>query len=141
GVASLGGGAGGRSSARRQLGIRYAGWETLQQAYLGGRMISSHIRMPTFYRDILGNRRAFQPWAINSQSRAQLGALDGREEFLLFMRASGPETAPDPEEVRRTVVTCCGAELPVDVIGSQPWTAGVALVAERFGEGRVLLTG
>jgi 2-polyprenyl-6-methoxyphenol hydroxylase-like FAD-dependent oxidoreductase len=34
---------GGRSFVRRQLGIRYAGWEALQQAYLGGRMISSHI--------------------------------------------------------------------------------------------------
>jgi 2-polyprenyl-6-methoxyphenol hydroxylase-like FAD-dependent oxidoreductase len=132
---------GGRSFVRRQLGIRYAGWETLQQAYFGGRMISSHIRMPTFYRDILGNRRAFQHWAINPQSRAQLNALDGRDEFLLFMPASDPEAAPDPEEVGRTVTTCCGAELPVEVIGSQHWTAGVALVAERFGEGRVLLAG
>ena len=34
-----------------------------------------------------------------------------------------------------------GAELPISIIGHWPWTAGVALVAERFIAGRVVLAG
>ena len=34
-----------------------------------------------------------------------------------------------------------GADLPVEIIGHWPWTAGVALVAERFIAGRVVLAG
>ena len=126
---------------RRQLGIRYEGEDTLKQAYFGGRMFASHIRAPTFYRDILGERRAFQHWAVNPQSRATIIALDGQEEFLFWMRPSDPSVAPDSDAVRQAMALCCGVELPVEVIGTQPWTAGIALVAESFADGRVLLAG
>lgn len=132
---------GGRSFVRRQLGIRYEGEDTLQQAYFGGRMFASHVRLPTFYRDVLGDRRAFQHWAVNPQSRATLIALDGREEFLFWMRPSDLIAAPDSETVKQAVMLCCGADIPIEVIGSQPWTAGIALVAETFADRRVLLAG
>src|SRR5215470_12026672 len=35
---------GGHSSVRRSLGIRYSGYDRLEQAYLGGRMISTYLR-------------------------------------------------------------------------------------------------
>ena len=132
---------GGRSFVRRQLGIRYEGEDTLQQAYFGGRMFASHIRLPTFYRDVLGKRQAFQHWAVNPQSRNTIIALDGREEFLFWMRPTDPSTTSDDETVKRAVAECCGMEIPVEVIGSQPWTAGIALVAEMFADRRVLLAG
>lgn len=132
---------GGRSFVRRQLGIRYEGEDTLQQAYFGGRMFASHIRAPTFYRDILGDRRAFQHWAVNPQSRTTVIALDGQEEFLFWMRPSDPSIAPDSHAVQHAMALCCGADIPVEVIGTQPWTAGIALVAETFADGRVLLAG
>lgn len=132
---------GGRSFVRRQLGIRYEGGDTLQQAYFGGRMFASHIRAPTFYRDILGDRQAFQHWAVNPQSRATIIALDGREEFLFWMRPNDPTVTPDNSTVQAAMTLCCGAEIPVEVIGTQPWTAGVALVAETFSDRRVLLAG
>lgn len=132
---------GGRSFVRRQLGIRYEGEDTLQQAYFGGRMFASHIRAPTFYRDILGHRRAFQHWAVNPQSRTTIIALDGREEFLFWMRPNDPTAAPDSDTIQQAMTLCCGAELPVEVIGTQPWTAGIALVAEAFSDGRVFLAG
>jgi len=132
---------GGRSFVRRQLGIRYEGEDTLQQAYFGGRMFASHIRAPTFYRDILGDRQAFQHWAVNPQSRATIIALDGQEEFLFWMRPNDPTVMPDSDTIQEAMTLCCGAELPVEVIGTQPWTAGIALVAETFADNRVLLAG
>ena len=130
---------GGRSSVRRALGIHYAGFETLKQAFFGGRMISSHVRAPTLYRDFLGNGRAFQYWSINPEQRIALVALNGVDEFLIWTPSDTDN--PSPEAVAAVLCRCAGADLPVEVLGSHGWTAGVALHAERFGDGRVLLAG
>jgi 2-polyprenyl-6-methoxyphenol hydroxylase-like FAD-dependent oxidoreductase len=132
---------GGRSFIRRHLGIRYGGEDTLRQAYFGGRMFASYLRAPTLYRDILGDRRAFQYWAINPQLRTTIIALDGREEFLFWMRPANPDAEPDDAIVRQAFAQCCGQDVPVEVIATAPWVAGVALVAERFADRRVLLAG
>lgn len=132
---------GGRSFVRRTLGIRYAGEDTLQQDYFGGRMFSTYLRAPTLYRDFLGSRRAFQYWAVNPQLRTTIIALDGKDEFLFWMKPKDPRDEPNDETVRRAVALCTGAEIPVKIIGHAPWTAGVALYADAFGEGRVLLAG
>lgn len=132
---------GGRSFVRRTLGIRYAGEDTLQQDYFGGRMFSTYLRAPTLYRDFLGRRRAFQYWAVNPQLRTTIIALDGKDEFLFWMKPRDPRDEPDDATVKRAVALCTGAEIPVEIIGHAPWTAGVALYADSFGEGRVLLAG
>lgn len=130
---------GGRSSVRRALGIQFTGYETLKQAFFGGRMISSHIRVPALYRDLLGNRRAFQYWVVNPDLRTAMVPLNGRDEFLIWTR--GEQDTPDPAAVVEVMRQCVGAPIEVEVLGSYPWTAGVALYAERFGAGRVLLAG
>jgi 2-polyprenyl-6-methoxyphenol hydroxylase-like FAD-dependent oxidoreductase len=132
---------GGRSFVRRSLGIRYAGEDTLQQDYFGGRMFSTYLRAPTLYRDFLGRRRAFQYWAVNPQLRTTIIALNGDDEFLFWMKPKDPRDEPDDATVKRAVALCTGAEIPVEIIGHAPWTAGVALYADAFGEGRVLLAG
>lgn len=132
---------GGRSFVRRTLGIRYAGEDTLQQDYFGGRMFSTYLRAPTLYRDFLGNRRAFQYWAVNPQLRTTIIALDGKDEFLFWMKPKDPSAEPGDDTVKRAVALCTGADIPVEIIGHAPWTAGVALYADAFGEGRVLLAG
>jgi len=132
---------GGRSFVRRELGIRYGGEDTLQQAYFGGRMFASYLRAPTLYQDILGSKRAFQYWAVNPQMRTTIIALDGEDEFLFWMRPKDPNDEPDDETVRQAIFQCCGQELPLEIIGHAPWTAGVALVAEKFSDRRVLLAG
>lgn len=132
---------GGRSFVRRTLGIRYAGEETLQQAYFGGRMFASHLRAPTLYRDVLKDRACFQHWAINPDIRSTIIALNGKDEFLFWMRPKDPDTAPADDVVRRAFSACCGVDVPVEPIAHAPWTAGVALVAERFADRRVLLAG
>ena len=129
---------GGRSFVRRALGISYAGEEALKTAFFGGRMVSVHLRAPTLYPDFLKDRRAFQYWVVNPELRTALVALDGKDEFLMWSRASDEKVEAD---VRRLMRGCCGADIPLQILAFTPWTSGVALVAEKFGEGRVLLAG
>jgi hypothetical protein len=62
-------------------------------------------------------------------------------EYLVFSQQSEPSHAPDDAMIANMIFRAAGAELPLQILGHRPWTAGVALVSERFGEGRVLLAG
>jgi 2-polyprenyl-6-methoxyphenol hydroxylase-like FAD-dependent oxidoreductase len=129
---------GGRSVVRRTLGIAYGGEEALKTAFFGGRMVSVHLRAPALYPDFLKDRRAFQYWVVNPELRTALVALDGKDEFLLWSRASEENVEAD---VRRLLRGCTGTDIPLEILAFTPWTSGVALVAEKFGAGRVLLAG
>jgi 2-polyprenyl-6-methoxyphenol hydroxylase-like FAD-dependent oxidoreductase len=129
---------GGRSFVRRSLGISYGGEEALRSAFFGGRMVSVHLRAPTLNPDFLKDRRAFQYWVVNPELRTALVALDGRDEFLMWSRADDENVEAD---VRRLMRGCCGTDIPLEILAFNPWTAGVALVAEKFGAGRVWLAG
>ncbi len=131
---------GGRSLVRRALGIGFRGEAGLEQRYFGGRWFSTYVRAPELYEKYLGTRRAWQYWTINPDRCTTMIAVDGRAEFL-FRTQAGPSGPPDDAAVTDTLRRCTGADVAVDVLGHAPWTAGVALVAERFGEGRVLLAG
>lgn len=132
---------GGRSFVRKTLGISYEGFENLQQAFFGGRMISTYLRAPTLYRDFLGGRRAWQYWIVNPQIRTALVALNGKDEFLLWTRDERPDAPVDARDIVTALKTCAGTDLPVEIKAHGRWTAGVALVAEKFAEGRILLAG
>lgn len=132
---------GGHSAVRRSLGIRYSGYDRLEQAYLGGRMISTYLRAPTLYRDYLGRRRAWMYWVVNPELRSTLFALNGKDEFMFWIKPKDADAPPDDATIRHALFCCIGAEAPVEIIGAQPWTAGAALVAERFADRRVLLAG
>ena len=132
---------GARSFVRHTLGAVYRGFDALQQAYMGGRMIASHIRAPTLLHQCMGNRRGWQYWSINPERQMMLGSLNGKDEYLVFSQQSEPSHAPDDSMIANMIFRASGAELPMQILGHRPWTAGVALVSERFGEGRVLLAG
>jgi len=132
---------GGHSPVRRSLGIRYSGYDRLEQAYLGGRMISTYLRAPTLYRDYLGRRRAWMYWVVNPELRSTLFSLNGQDEFMFWTKPKDAEALLDESAVRHALFRCIGAEAPVEFIGHQPWTAGAALVAERFADRRILLAG
>lgn len=132
---------GSHSAVRHSLGIRYSGYDRLEQAYLGGRMISSYLRAPTLYRDYLGSRRAWMYWIVNPELRSTLFSLNGKDEFMFWTKPKDAEAPPDEAAVRHALFRCIGAEAPVEFIGHQPWTAGAALVAERFADRRILLAG
>jgi 2-polyprenyl-6-methoxyphenol hydroxylase-like FAD-dependent oxidoreductase len=132
---------GAHSAVRRSLGIRYSGYDRLEQAYLGGRMISTYLRAPTLYRDYLGRRRAWMYWVVNPELRSTLFTLNGKDEFMFYTKPKDPDAPPDDAAVRHALFRSIGAEAPVELIGHQPWTAGAALVAERFADRRILLAG
>ncbi len=133
---------GGQSFVRRALGIRYHGFDTLDQAFYGGRSTATHLRLPTLLPDVIGrDRRGWMYTVLNPGQRMVLVSLNGEDEFLFFTKAPDPNVPPDDAEICRMVAQAAGGELPIEVLGHNPWTAGAALVAERFADRRILLAG
>lgn len=131
---------GGQSFVRRTLGAGYRGFDALQQRYMGGRMIASHLRAPTLVRSVLRHRHAWQYWSVTPEAQLMLASLNGRDEFLVFSQPANDARSHDAT-VATMVQRAAGVDAPLQMLGHRPWTGGVALVSERFGEGRVLLAG
>jgi 2-polyprenyl-6-methoxyphenol hydroxylase-like FAD-dependent oxidoreductase len=132
---------GGRSFVRRSLALRYGGFGKLDSPHYGGRMNATYLRAPTFYRDILAHQHGWQYWTINPEARATIISLNRDDEFLVFSKGDDNGRVPTDAEMVSHVQRAVGAEIPIHVIGHWPWTAGVALVADRFVAGRVALAG
>jgi 2-polyprenyl-6-methoxyphenol hydroxylase-like FAD-dependent oxidoreductase len=132
---------GGRSFVRRNLGIRFSGEAALEDRYFGGRMFSTYIRSPELYRDVLKPRRAWQYWAVNPELRSTIISVNGGDEFLFRTKAAAPNQPADDATVTLVLHCCSGAKPRIEILGHEPWTAGTALVAETFGDRRVLLAG
>ncbi len=131
---------GGQGLVRRTLGIRYTG-ESLQQAYMGGRMFSTHVRVPTLARDFLRQDRGFQYWVVNPELRTTITSVNGADEYMFWTRPTGENAEADDRAVADAMRRSTGSDIAVEVLAHHPWTAGMALVAERYGTGRVFLAG
>jgi 2-polyprenyl-6-methoxyphenol hydroxylase-like FAD-dependent oxidoreductase len=132
---------GGRSFVRRSLALRYNGFAKLDSPHYGGRMNATYLRAPTLYRDHLAHRPGWNYWVVNPELRYVLITLNDPDDFLVFSKGSDEGIAPTDEEMASLVRRGVGADLPIRILGHWPWTAGVALVAERFVAGRVALAG
>jgi hypothetical protein len=73
--------------------------------------------------------------------RATIITLKSDDEFLVFSKGADDGAPPTDAEMVLMMQRAVGTELPISIIGHWPWTAGVALVAERFIAGRVVLAG
>ena len=82
---------------------------------------------------------AWQYWILNPEIRALFIPVDGKDKFL-FLTALGTEEGGirDPAEM---IHRGAGTRFPLRVISALNWTAGYALVAERYRRGRVFLAG
>ena len=132
---------GGRSFVRRSLALRYNGFAKLDSPYYGGRMNATYLRAPTFYRDRVAHEHGWQYWVVNPEVRATIITLNSDDEFLVFSKAADDSAPPTDAAMADLFRRAVGADLPIQVIGHWPWTAGIALVAERFIAGRVVLAG
>ncbi len=130
---------GGQSFVRRKLDISYAGEGKLEQAFLGGRMVSSYVRAPDLYRCV--RRRSFHYWVVNPSIRTAIVTLNGSGEFLFWTQLRRFDEQPDDKKIASALRAGVGEDINVELLGNSIWTAGQALVAERFGAGRVLLAG
>ncbi len=132
---------GGRSFVRRSLALRYNGFAKLDSPHYGGRMNATYLRAPTLYRDHLAHRPGWNYWIVNPELRYVLITLNDPEDFLVFSKGSDEGITPSDDEMAALIQRGIGADLPIKILGHWPWTAGVALVAERFIAGRVALAG
>jgi 2-polyprenyl-6-methoxyphenol hydroxylase-like FAD-dependent oxidoreductase len=132
---------GGRSFVRRSLALHYQGFAGLDSPQYGGRQNATYFRAPTLYRDHLAHRAGWNYWMVNPKGRCTIISLNDQEEFLAFSKAPDDGPPPTDESMVRVIVRAVGADLPIKIIGHWPWTAGIALVAERFATNRVVLAG
>lgn len=133
---------GARSTVRQQLGIGYGGATGFKRDFMGGKMFAVYCRAPTFY-DALPHDKAWMYVSVNSQRRAFMASVDGQSEFAFHAAIHEGEDADawTEDDARRIFSQAMGCELPIDVLSMLTWTAGHALVAEKFQHGRVFLGG
>jgi 2-polyprenyl-6-methoxyphenol hydroxylase-like FAD-dependent oxidoreductase len=132
---------GGRSFVRRSLALRYQGFASLDSPQYGGRQNATYFRAPTLYRDYLAQRPAWNYWIVDPKGRCTFITLNDPDEFLMFSKGADDETVPTDASMAAVIRRGVGADLPVTILGHWPWTAGVALVAERFMTRRVVMAG
>jgi 2-polyprenyl-6-methoxyphenol hydroxylase-like FAD-dependent oxidoreductase len=134
---------GARGFIRKTLGIAYEGDVQNKDAYWAGQFFSVHMRIPDLYPRFVGHRRAWMYWAVNPDphTRGVIIALNGIDEFMMLVKPKGGHTEVDKDEVAGWVQRSIGADIPVDIIGYYPWSAGQALVAERYKAGRIMIAG
>jgi 2-polyprenyl-6-methoxyphenol hydroxylase-like FAD-dependent oxidoreductase len=133
---------GGRSFIRKTLGIGYEGDVQKKDAYWAGQFFSIYMRIPNFYK-FVGHRRAWMYWAVNPDphTRGVIFTLNGVDEFMMLIKPECGKTDVDTNEVADWVKRTIGTDTPVEILAYHPWSAGQALVAERYKAGRVFIAG
>jgi len=133
---------GARSMVRQQLGIAWGGATGFKRDFMGGRMFAVYLRAPGFY-DVFPHARAWMYVSVNARRRAFMASVDGRTEFAFHAAVHEGEDADSwtADDARRIFSEAMGRAIPIEVLSVLTWTAGHALVAERFQCGRVFLGG
>src|SRR4051812_3281669 len=135
----LAGGDGARSDVRKRLGIAWTGETGVVRDFFGGRMYAISLRAPGF-SDRVPHPPAWMNVTFNGDRRAFMAAVDGTGEFAFHTQLRDGE---DPERMSAAGLfhAAAGARIDATILSSDTWTAGHALVAERFRRGRVFLGG
>jgi 2-polyprenyl-6-methoxyphenol hydroxylase-like FAD-dependent oxidoreductase len=133
---------GARSDVRKRLEIVWTGETGVVRDFFGGRMYAIYLRAPQFY-DAVPHAPAWMNVTFNRDRRAFMAAVDGKGEFAFHTQLREGE---DPEGIGAADAAglfhaAAGARIDATVLSNDTWTAGHALVAERFRRGRVFLGG
>ena len=104
-----------------------------------GRMLSTYVDMPDIL-DHLKTPNSFHFWTVNSDARAAFVAIDGKGKFQVLSKLlpGKTENEVDAEDLIRRAL---GADVPFKILLKKGWMAGLALVAEKYQEGRVFMAG
>ena len=126
------------SGVRAALGIDLMGESGVIRPMMGGPMYATYFEADP-RAGWLAQDPAWQYWILNPDIRAVFIPVDGKDKFL-FLAALGTEDGGirDPAEM---IHRGAGTRFPLHVISALNWTAGYALVAERYRRGRVFLVG
>src|SRR3954453_3040126 len=130
---------GARSGVRKRLEIVWTGETGVVRDFFGGRMYAIYLRAPRFY-DTVPHPPAWMNVTLNSDRRAFMAAVEGKGDFAYHTQLREGE---DPERMSAAGLfhAAAGARIDATILSSDTWTAGHALVAERFRRGRVFLGG
>ena len=126
------------SGIRGALEVELMGESGVIRPMMGGPMYATYFEADP-ETGWLAQDPAWQYWILNPEIRALFIPVDGKDKFL-FLTALGTEEGGirDPAEM---IHRGAGTRFPLRVISALNWTAGYALVAERYRRGRVFLAG
>jgi hypothetical protein len=128
---------GGRSLVRRQLGITYEG-EEQETGFSSGLHPSRYLRIPNLAKSVI-REPAWQYWLVRPGKIASLITFDPSEdEFRMTVYAGN---ADDDDDLRAIVDDFVGEHVDIEILDSQGWVNGLALVADHYKSGRVLICG
>jgi 2-polyprenyl-6-methoxyphenol hydroxylase-like FAD-dependent oxidoreductase len=130
---------GARSTVRQALGIGFGGKGGEDDSFMRGRMMSSYVEAPGLL-DIMPLTPGWHYWTVNADARSSVAALDAKGKYVALTRVPPGVDFADVDPVASFRATV-GADIPIKVLSSKPWTAGLALVADRYQDRRVLMAG
>ena len=126
------------SDVRAALGVELMGESGAIRPMMGGPMYATYFEADP-HPGWLAQRPAWQYWILNPEIRALFIPVDGKNKFLFIAAlGAGDGGMRDPTAM---IHRAAGAKFPLRVISALNWTAGYALVAERYRRGRVFLAG
>lgn len=131
-----------RSMVRDQLGISYQGETGVIRDFMGGQMYAIYLRAPEFY-DLVPHPPAWMNVTFNADRRAFMTAVDGKGEFAFHTQLRSheqPDSITDADALAM-FQAAVGAPVRAEILSRGSWTAGLALVTDRFQDGRVFLGG
>ncbi|MGO6943115.1 FAD-dependent oxidoreductase [Rhizobium johnstonii] len=136
------GGDGAKSFIRRTLGIRYQGDGGAVRDFFGGKMFALYLRCPQFY-EVVPFAPAWMNVAFNPERRAFMAAVDGKGEFAFHTQLKEGESEDDISDAQalKMFQTVVGYPVEGEILSRGTWTAGFALIAEKFRAGRIFLGG
>jgi 2-polyprenyl-6-methoxyphenol hydroxylase-like FAD-dependent oxidoreductase len=120
-----------RSVVRDQIGAAYAGEHALRPNF------GMVFRAPDLWDEVV-HGPAVQYWTVNPDAPGILGPLDrtGTWWFIAF----GVDRDTGQRQAQRIIRSATGADVDVQVLSTDPWTARMQLV-DRVRHGRVFLAG
>ena len=130
---------GARGPVRRGLDIKYSGRSSSEDAFYDGRMLSIYVKS----KEIAGAasmKNAWHYWTINTKGRTDFITLNGEGEYMVLAEVRS-EAPLEELDVRGMVSNAVGADVEFEVVSAKEWLAGLAIVADNFQRGRVLLAG
>lgn len=130
---------GARSTVRQALNIGYGGKGGEDETFMRGRMLSTYVRAPELL-NVMTCKPGWHYWTVNADTRSSIATLDAKGEFVVLTRMPPGEDESTVDAAAEFLATV-GADIPVDVLSVKSWMAGLALVADRYQDRRVVMAG
>ena len=128
-----------RSLVRQTMKVAYSGQGSERREFFGGQMVSIYFRSSDLY-SVINKPKAWQYWVVNARQRGLLVTVNGIDTFVVLLQLKDGQTLADLD-ADQALLAIVGAPFSYDIIARTPWSAGFALVADRFRSGRLMVAG